>query len=467
MKPIPTDTIATATVRPDSHLAVLSAREVNDLCAAQNSRIYELFRRCALAVLTSGIESDNAAELFEAFADFEVRFEQVDRGIVVHLKNAPAAAFVDGEMIVGARDHLFAVLRDIIFVANDLTAFGFDETRGEDVTEIVFRVLRHAGLVRAGRQRGLIVCWGGHSIDGPEYDYTKELGYELGLRGLDICTGCGPGAMKGPMKGATIAHAKQRIGNGRYIGVTEPGIIAAEPPNAIVNHLCILPDIEKRLEAFIRLAHGIVVFPGGAGTAEEILYLLGVLSHPKNAGHPLPLILSGPGHSESYFTALDDFIRTTLGPEFTKLYDIVIDAPSDVAARMRQRVGEVFDYRDSVDDAANFNWSLTVDHRFQAPFPATHDAMATLELQHGLPPHELACNLRRAFSGIVAGNVKESGIRAVARHGPFDLHAEPAIAAALETLLQSFIREQRMRLPGTKYEPCYRVSDQPITPANR
>ena len=192
-----------------------------------------------------------------------------------------------------------------------------------------------------------------------------------------------------------------------------------------------------------------------------------MLSHPKNAGHPLPLILSGPGHSESYFTALDDFIRTTLGPEFTKLYDIVIDAPSDVAARMRQRVGEVFDYRDSVDDAANFNWSLTVDHRFQAPFPATHDAMATLELQHGLPPHELACNLRRAFSGIVAGNVKESGIRAVARHGPFDLHAEPAIAAALETLLQSFIREQRMRLPGTKYEPCYRVSDQPITPANR
>ena len=55
MKSIPTETIATATVRPDSHLAVLSTREVNDLCAAQNSRIYELFRRCALAVLTSGI----------------------------------------------------------------------------------------------------------------------------------------------------------------------------------------------------------------------------------------------------------------------------------------------------------------------------------------------------------------------------------------------------------------------------
>ena len=78
--------------------------------------------------------------------------------------------------------------------------------------------------------------------------------------------------MKGPMKGATIGHAKQRIEHGRYIGITEPGIIAAEPPNPIVTQLSIMPDIEKRLEAFVRMAHGIVVFPGGAGTAEEILY---------------------------------------------------------------------------------------------------------------------------------------------------------------------------------------------------
>jgi pyrimidine/purine-5'-nucleotide nucleosidase len=59
--------------------------------------------------------------------------------------------------------------------------------------------------------------------------------------------------MKGPMKGATIGHSKQRIVNGRYLGLTEPGIIAAEPPNPIVSQLVIMPDIEKRLEAFVRL----------------------------------------------------------------------------------------------------------------------------------------------------------------------------------------------------------------------
>ena len=107
----------------------------------------------------------------------------------------------------------------------------------------------------------LVVCWGGHSISRKEYEYTKLVGHEMGLRGLDICTGCGPGAMKGPMKGANIGHAKQRIKDGQYLGITEPGIIAAESPNPIVNDLVILPDIEKRLEAFVRTGHGIVVFP--------------------------------------------------------------------------------------------------------------------------------------------------------------------------------------------------------------
>jgi predicted Rossmann-fold nucleotide-binding protein len=68
--------------------------------------------------------------------------------------------------------------------------------------------------------------------------------------------------MKGPMKGAAIGHAKQRLHGGRYLGISEPGIIAAESPNPIVNDLVIMPDIEKRLEAFVRTGHGIVRVPG-------------------------------------------------------------------------------------------------------------------------------------------------------------------------------------------------------------
>ena len=61
-----------------------------------------------------------------------------------------------------------------------------------------------------------------------------------------------------------------------------------------MNELIIMPDIEKRLEAFVRIAHGIVIFPGGVGTAEELLYLLGILMNPQNSDQVLPLILTGP-----------------------------------------------------------------------------------------------------------------------------------------------------------------------------
>ena len=172
--------------------------------------------------------------------------------------------------------------------------------------------VQYAQLLRTPSTPDMVVCWGGHAISREEYDYTKKVGYELGLRTLNVCTGCGPGAMKGPMKGANIGHAKQRIRNGRYVGITEPGIIAAESPNPIVNSLIIMPDMEKRLEAFIRAGHGIVVFPGGVGTAEEILYLLGILLHPDNADQPMPLIMTGPKISEQYFRQIDEFIGATL-----------------------------------------------------------------------------------------------------------------------------------------------------------
>src|SRR5690606_18898049 len=109
------------------------------------------------------------------------------------------------------------------------------------------------------------------------------------------------------------SHTKQRIVGGRYLGLTEPGIIAAEAPNPIVNELVILPDIEKRLEAFVRVGHGIIIFPGGAGTAEEFLYLLGILMHPDNADLPFPLILTGPQDAAAYLQQLHAFIGDTLG----------------------------------------------------------------------------------------------------------------------------------------------------------
>lgn len=443
---------------PEGALEVLSQHEVNRLRSTGEGGHHELLRRCALAILNSGNTTDDTRAVLEQHRSFDISIVQQDRGVKLGLRDAPPGAFVDGEMIRGIRELLFAVLRDVIYINSEFVAGGqFDLGSSHGITNAVFHVLRNAGVLKTGVEPNIVVCWGGHSISRDEYDYTKQVGYELGLRKLNVCTGCGAGAMKGPMKGATIGHSKQRIRNGRYIGLTEPGIIAAESPNPIVNELVIMPDMEKRLEAFARIAHAIVIFPGGVGTAEEILFLLGILLHPDNEATPLPLILTGPESSRAYLEQIDAFIGAALGPEARTKYEIIIGDPPAVATWVSSNVRRVRDFRHAHNDAYYYNWRLRVDSVFQQPFIASHESMARLEISRDLPTQELAANLRRAFSGIVSGNIREEGIRAIEEHGPFEIRGDKSILARLDVLLRAFVEQHRMKLPGRPYVPCYRV----------
>jgi len=442
-----------AIIRPHGQLDLLSRSEISQLQSSNNGRYSELFRNCALAVLSTGMDTDDGHELLAAHKDFTVDVIRSPRGVKLDLKNAPDNAFVDGNIIVGIRDHLFAVLRDIVYLQDQYPLW---KQQAESITDLVFKSLRNARALKPRKRPNLVVCWGGHSISGNEYDYSKEVGYRLGLRGLDICTGCGIGAMKGPMKGAHIAHAKQRYGSARYIGISEPGIIASEAPNAIVNELIVMPDIEKRLESFVRLGHAIVVFPGGAGTAEEILYILGILLNKKNKNIKVPLIFTGPSNAEFYFQQLDAFIATTLGAKAQSLYEIIIDDPIAVAKRVDRSMHEVYKNRRKLDDAFFYNWSLAIEPQFQKSFDPTHTNMAALNLCRSQSKAEFAADLRRAFSGIVAGNIKPKGIEAIKQHGPFQLNGESEVMAALDQLLASFVEHRRMKISG-KYVPCYKL----------
>lgn len=453
-----TDLTVDAEVWPEGSLEILSQFEVVQLRDAGEGGLYPLLRRCILAVLNSGGYTDDAREVLEKYSDFSVGFIQQDRGLKVSLTGAPAQAFVDGKMIRGIREHVFAVLRDVVFTNNEIRESSrFDLKTSDNITNAVFHIVRNARLLELPATPNLVVCWGGHAISRHEYDYTKSVGYELGLRGINICTGCGPGAMKGPMKGATIGHAKQRIRAGRYIGITEPGIIAAESPNPIVNALCIMPDMEKRLEAFVRVGHGMVVFPGGVGTAEEILYLLGILLHPSNRDLPMPLLMTGPSESAAYFRQIDEFITETLGEEARRRYTIIVDDPEEVARRMVAGLQGVRDFRFEHGDAYYFNWRLAIDHEFQKPFRATHESMRALDLTEELPVHVLAANLRRVFSGIVSGNVREDTMADIERRGPFEIYGSERIMSLLDRLLHAFVDDGRMKLAAERYSPCYRV----------
>lgn len=169
------------------------------------------------------------------------------------------------------------------------------------------------------------------------------------------------------------------------------------------------------------------------------------------------MIFSGPAGTGEYFERIDHFIGAALGPEAQSLYKIIIDDPEAVAKEALSGMRRVRKFRKARDDAYYFNWLLHIEPEFQKPFRPTRESMAELDLRRDQEPYLIAANLRRAFSGIVAGNVKEEGIRAVKEGGVFEIKGDPELMVLMDELLESFVQQQRMKLPGDKYIPCYKV----------
>ena len=63
----------------------------------------------------------------------------------------------------------------------------------------------------------------------------------------------------------------------------------------------------------------------------------------------------------------------------------------------------------------------------------------------------------KAFSSIVSGNVKTQGMAYIKEHGPFQIHGDKTLLKKLDVLLNTFLSQNRMKLPGNEYVPCYRV----------
>lgn len=138
-----------AEIWPEGSLEVLSQVEAEQLRSQGEGGLYPLLRRCILAVLNSGAETDDARAMLEKYCDFVVGFIQQDRGLKVSIQGAPSSAFVDGVMIRGIRELVFAVLRDIVFTNHEIMESGrFDLASSGSITNAVFHILRNAHLLK-------------------------------------------------------------------------------------------------------------------------------------------------------------------------------------------------------------------------------------------------------------------------------------------------------------------------------
>ena len=67
-------------------------------------------------------------------------------------------------MIQGVKEHLFAVLRDVVYIGTEIATERFDPRLPGSITNAVFHILRNARVLAARARPDLIVCWGGHSV---------------------------------------------------------------------------------------------------------------------------------------------------------------------------------------------------------------------------------------------------------------------------------------------------------------
>ena len=141
----------------------------------------------------------------------------------------------------------------------------------------------------------------------------------------------------------------------------------------------------------------------------------------------------------------------------SKYYEIIIDRPEQVAQLSLRNINRVVAHRRKINESYAFNWGLTIPESMQMPFYTTHESMAALQLDPSLPRGELISQLRKAYSGLVAGNVKAYGIRQIEQHGPFRLKGDAKLMAAMDTMLKDFVAHKRMKISADDYRPCYTI----------
>lgn len=140
-------------------LESLSPREIDALFAKSLEDARQLLVRCVLAVLNSGEESDDVRQMLAKHQQFAIDVERTAGGIELVLHHAPINAFViyeqksaDGyvkvpKLIEGLRQHVFAVIRDLLFINSEIERTAkFDLESPDGITDAVFLMLRNAGV---------------------------------------------------------------------------------------------------------------------------------------------------------------------------------------------------------------------------------------------------------------------------------------------------------------------------------
>lgn len=387
----------------------------------------------------------------EKFKDMTAEVAIEGSEYILRLSGVPSDVLYDGKNVIWQSvEQVSSAIRDMIFAPKEPGPKATSEER----SAFVKKFAEHAGLLYRGERGMVVFTWGGHRVPRSEYEYAKQVAYWLALHMPDMenITGCGEGIMKAPFKGAQVAYGKQRsderFGRRDFIGLTEKNILAAEAPNELVNRLIVYPNIEQRMEAFIRASHRGRAHPGGPGTIEEIMTMLSLLCIPENREIPYEFDLVEQADSP-YFQELDEYLKICFGNELDNLYTVHRGSPRAYARHVTETTRKL---------PMRYLWNddLKFDTRIQEPFEVTFETMEALDLSRDQEPFSLLINLRRFFSAIVHLSVKDPDMLDEWGDDRPLIKGDQAIVKATDELARKLEAQGRIH-PEKKYGTPYRV----------
>ena len=153
--------------------------------------------------------------------------------------------------------------------------------------------------------RNLIAVFGSARIKpgSPRYEDCVHLGELLAEGGFGVLSGGGPGIMQAANRGAFLR-------GGRSVGLNI-GLPMEQHPNPYQNISFNFRYFFIRKVCFLKYCSGVVVYPGGFGTLDELAEVLTLVQTEKI--DPVPIVLV----DRKFWGPLVDWLRNTMAEEGT------------------------------------------------------------------------------------------------------------------------------------------------------
>lgn len=159
-------------------------------------------------------------------------------------------------------------------------------------------------------------------------------GWEMGALLAKEGMGCVSGAGRTGIMGAVVSGA---VENGGWAGGSNvPHIIELEGLPAGLSSFWLRPDIYTRMEVMIERSQAFVIFPGGAGTVQEMLALMifQQQNHPDVLGKPVVVFDRIDAQGRSFWKPLIELLRRYCPDQS---FDVVTNL-RDVIPRIKNRI---------------------------------------------------------------------------------------------------------------------------------